>query len=56
MHELALEHGLSDLYVDLVLRRLLWDVPPFGPGERPLHPDEKLATARPAADVRPDES
>jgi transcriptional regulator with XRE-family HTH domain len=46
VHELALEHCLSDLYVELVLRRLLFDGVPFVAGERALDPDEKLATAR----------
>src|SRR5262249_27246914 len=44
VNQLASQHGLADFYVDLVLRRLLYDVPPFVPGERPLHPDEKLVT------------
>jgi hypothetical protein len=48
VNELAAEYDLSDLYVDLVLRRLLWDGPPFVPGERPLHSDESLSTARAA--------
>ena len=46
VHELAREHCLSDLYVELVLRRLLFDGVPFVAGERALDPDEDLATAR----------
>ena len=48
MNELADEYDLSDLYIDLVLRRLLWDSPPFVPGERSLHPDENLWTEQAA--------
>jgi hypothetical protein len=44
--ELALEHGLSDLYVEFVLRRLLFDGVPFVAGERVIDPGEKLPTAR----------
>jgi len=39
VNELALEHGLSDLYVELVLRRLLFGGLPLGPGERVVHAD-----------------
>jgi hypothetical protein len=46
VNQLADEYDLSDLYVELVLRRLLWDDPPFVPGERPLHRDESLSTVR----------
>ena len=35
VNELALEHCLSDLDVELVLRRLLFDGVPFVAGERP---------------------
>ena len=47
VNELALEHSLSDLYVELVLRRLLFDGVPFVAGERVVHADERLATVRP---------
>jgi hypothetical protein len=47
VNELALEHCLSDLYVELVLRRLLFDRLPFVAGERVVHADERLATVRP---------
>jgi hypothetical protein len=33
VNELADEYDLPDLYVDLVLRRRLWDGPPLVPGE-----------------------
>jgi transcriptional regulator with XRE-family HTH domain len=45
VNELALEHCLSDLYVELVLRRLLFDRVLFVDGERPLA-DTDLASAR----------
>ena len=37
--ELALEHGLSDLHVELVLRRILFGGLPLVPGERVVHAD-----------------
>jgi hypothetical protein len=40
--QLGDEYDLSHLYVELVLRRLLWDGPPLVPGARPLQPDEKV--------------
>lgn len=47
MNQLADEYELSDLYVELVLRRLLFDGVPFVAGERVVHADERLATVRP---------
>ena len=47
VNELAREFCLSDLYVELVMRRLLFDGLPLVPGERALVADTDLETARP---------
>jgi hypothetical protein len=54
VNQLADEYDLSDLYVELVLRRLLWDGPSFVPGERPLRPDESPSTVRTATSTPSD--
>jgi transcriptional regulator with XRE-family HTH domain len=47
VNQLAEEYDLSDLYVELVLRRLLLDDgSPLLPGERLVHNDERLSTTR----------